>query len=153
MTRLRANEGELRDAYWTDAWDGYPASRARVLRHIHDAKVSNPVVFSGDIHSFWLNDLKLDFDNPASPVVATEFVGTSVTSSPPPEEQMRRYVRDNPQVRYFETRMRGYVCVDLTRERMETRFRSVADITDPQAAVTTLKTYVVENGRPGAVEN
>ena len=153
MARLRSNEGELRDAYWTDAWDGYPASRERVLRHIHDAKVSNPIVLSGDIHSFWTNDLKLDFDNPTSPVVATEFVGTSVTSPPPPEEMMRRYVRDNPHVRYFETRMRGYVSVDLTRERMETRFRSVSDITDPQATVSTLKTYVIENGRPGAVEN
>ena len=49
--------------------------------------------------------------------------------------------------------MRGYVSIDLTRERMQTRFRSVSDITDPQATVATLKTYVVENGRPGAVEN
>ena len=66
---------------------------------------------------------------------------------------MRRYVRDNPHVRYFESKMRGYVSVDLTRERMETRFRAVSNITDPQATVSTLKTYVVENGKAGAVEN
>ena len=66
---------------------------------------------------------------------------------------MLRYVRDNPHVRYFESKMRGYVSVDLTRERMETRYRSVSDITDPQATVSTLKNYVVENGRPGAIEN
>jgi alkaline phosphatase D len=152
MARLRTNEGDLRDAHWTDAWDGYPSSRARVLQHISDAKVSNPVVLSGDIHSYWTNDLKLDFDKPDSPVVATEFVGTSVTATPPPEDQMRRYARDNPHIRFFEPKFRGYVSVDLTRARMQTRYRTVSDVTDPQATVSTLKSYVVENGKPGAVE-
>ena len=153
MARLRTNEGTLHDAYWTDAWDGYAPSRTRLLRHISDAKVSNPVVLSGDIHSFWTNDLKLDFDAPGSPVVATEFVGTSITAPPPPEEQMRRYVRDNPHVRFFEPRMRGYVSVDLTRERMQTRYRTVSDVADPMATVSTLKSYVVENGKAGAIES
>ena len=40
----------------------------------------NPVVIGGDIHSFWVTDLKADFREPASTTVATEFVGTSVTS-------------------------------------------------------------------------
>ncbi len=110
------------------------------------------MVVGGDIHSFWTNDLKLDFDDPKSPVVATEFVGTSVTSPGPPYEQMRRYVQDNPHVRFFESRMRGYVSVDLTRERMATRFRALSDVTDPSATISTLKSYVVEDGRPGAVE-
>ena len=52
------------DAFSTDDWDGYPANRQRLLQHIHDSKVANPVVLSGDIHSFFANDLKLDFDNP-----------------------------------------------------------------------------------------
>ncbi len=60
-------------AYWTDDWNGYPASRSRLLRHIHEAKVQNAVVLTGDIHSFFQNDLKLDFADPASPTVATEF--------------------------------------------------------------------------------
>jgi alkaline phosphatase D len=42
--------------------------------------VASPVVIGGDIHSFWVTDLKTDFRDPASPTVATEFVGTSVTS-------------------------------------------------------------------------
>ena len=153
MARLRSTEGDLRDAYWTDSWDGFPSSRARVLQRISDTKLSNPVVLSGDIHSYWANDLKLDFDKPNAPVVATEFVGTSVTANPPPEEQMRRYVRDNPHIRYFEPKFRGYVSVDVTRERMQTRYRTVSDVTDPNATVSTLKNYVVENGKPGAVES
>ena len=40
----------------------------------------NPVVLTGDIHSNWVNDLRVDDRKPESPVVATEFVGTSISS-------------------------------------------------------------------------
>ena len=55
-----------------------PGNRRVCSSALHQTKVSNPVVVGGDIHSFFANDLKLDFDDPASPVVATEFVGTSI---------------------------------------------------------------------------
>ena len=38
------------------------------------------VVLGGDVHANYVADLKADFDDPASPVVATEFCGTSITS-------------------------------------------------------------------------
>ncbi len=63
-----------------DQWDGYIASRHRLLNFLHDNKISNPVVITGDIHSSWVNELKLDFDDRRSPTVATEFVGTSISS-------------------------------------------------------------------------
>jgi alkaline phosphatase D len=34
---------------------------------------------------------------------------------------------------------------------MTTRLRALSDVTDPQASVSTLKTFVVENGRAGVV--
>ena len=40
-----------------------------------------PVVLTGDWHANWLCDLKTDFNDPDSPVVGTEFVGTSITST------------------------------------------------------------------------
>lgn len=140
------------DAFVTDDWDGYPANRARLLQHIRDSKVSNPVVASGDIHSFFANDLKLDFDDRNSPVVATEFVGTSISSYGPPYELIARALPDNPHVHFFESRRRGYVCVDLQHERMDVRMRAVSDAHDPKAMIATLKTYVVEDGHPGVVE-
>ena len=103
----------------------------------------------GDIHSFWANDLKLDFDDPAAPVVATEFVGTSMTSNGPPYEKFAAWVADNPHVRFFDSRKRGYVGVELRPERLEVAFRAVADVRDPQTGVSTLQRFVVENGRPG----
>ena len=114
-------------------------------------RVTNPVFIGGDIHSYWATDLKAEFANPLSPTVATEFVGTSITSDPPPRELILEVIPENPHVRYFESRYRGYVAVDLTRDRMETRFQVISDRRDPNAVVSTLQRFVVESGRPGAI--
>jgi alkaline phosphatase D len=140
------------EGFWTDDWDGYPANRTRLLTHIRDSKVANPVVVGGDIHSFFANDLRVDFDDPASPVVATEFVGTSISSYGPPYERLAQTLPDNPHVHYFESRRRGYVCCDLERAQMQVRMRVVSDAHDPNADISTLKTFAVEAGHPGVVE-
>jgi alkaline phosphatase D len=54
-------------------------------------------------------------------------------------------------VKYFESRHRGYTSVDVTRDRMEIRFQVISDRRDPKAGVSTLKTFVVESGKAGAV--
>jgi len=151
MAQLRRKLDGI-DAFWTDDWNGYPANRTRLLQHIHDSKVSNPVVVTGDIHSFFANDLKLDFDDAYSPTVATEFVGSSISSYGPPYQPIAQALPDNPHVHFFESRRRGYVCVDLARPRMQVRMRAVSDAHDPKADISTLKTYAVESGRAGAVE-
>jgi alkaline phosphatase D len=151
MAQLREKQDGV-DAFWTDNWDGYPANRARLIKHIHDANVSNPVVASGDIHSFFANDLRLDPDDQASPIVATEFVGTSISSYGPPYDMLAQTLPDNPHVHFFESRRRGYVAVDLERAQMRVRMRVVSDAHDPKADIATLKTFAVESGRAGVVE-
>src|SRR5882762_3484886 len=66
--------------YSMDTWGGYVEARKRLMNFLGQARPSNPVVITGDIHSNWVSDLKLDFDNPSSATVGTEFVGTSITS-------------------------------------------------------------------------
>ena len=151
MAQLREKQDGV-DNFWTDDWDGYPANRARLLKRIHDTNVSNPVVVSGDIHSFFANDLKLDFDDQSSPIVATEFVGTSISSYGPPYDLLAQTLPDNPHVHFFESRRRGYVVVDLEPGKMDVRMRVVSDAHDPKADISTLKTYAVESGHPGVVE-
>src|ERR1700746_3164366 len=148
MAQLRRKRDGI-DAFWTDDWNGYPANRARLLHHIYDAKVSNPVVISGDIHSFFANDLKLDFDDESSPVVASEFVGSSISSYGPPYDAIAKALPDNPHVHFFDSRRRGYVLVDLTPDAMQVQMRSVSDAHDPKATISTFKTFAVEGGRPG----
>jgi alkaline phosphatase D len=150
MAQFRQRTPDDAIGYWTDDWDGYPVARARLMQHIADSKVRNPVVLSGDIHSFWANDLKRDFDDPSSETIATEFVGTSISSNGPPHDLFVKCLPDNPHVHFFESRRRGYSFVELTPKQMTTRFRVVSDVKQPDATIATLKTYVVEDGKPGA---
>lgn len=150
MAQLRQTMPDGEIGYWTDDWNGYPPSRTRLLQHLHDNGTPNPVVIGGDIHSFWANDLKLNFDDISAPSVATEFVGTSISSRGPDYEKFAKLLPDNPHVKFFESRLRGYSLVDLTAEHMTTRFRAVSDVVDTNAAISTLESFVVETGRPGA---
>jgi alkaline phosphatase D len=96
--------------------------------------------------------LKLDSADPRSPIVATEFVGTSITSFGPPYDTFMSWMPDNPHIKFFESRRRGYVSVEVAPERLNVAMRVVSDATNPKATIGTLKSYVVENGRAGPVE-
>ena len=97
-------------AFSTDDWDGYPANRARLLKRIQETQASDPVVFSGDIHSFFANDLRLDFDDANAPIVATEFVGTSISSYGPPHDLIAQALPDNPHVHFSRAASAAIVC-------------------------------------------
>lgn len=145
----RTDTGQM--ASWTDDWNGYPAARARLIAHIADSKVTNPVTIGGDIHSYWVNDLKRDFNDPNAPAVATEFVGTSITSRGIDYAATAGYLPDNPHIKFFESRLRGYVSMELRPKMLTARLQTVSDVRDPDAGLSTLRTFVVEDGRPGAV--
>jgi alkaline phosphatase D len=83
--------------------------------------------------------------------VATEFVGTSVTSLGVPYETFAAYLPDNPHVRFFESRLRGYVRCEVTPARWTTNLRVLDEVRDPKTNARTLAAFVVEPGRPGAV--
>ncbi|MDQ4105969.1 MAG: alkaline phosphatase D family protein [Actinomycetota bacterium] len=135
-----------------DQWDGYTIARNRLFDSIRDHRPANPVVLSGDWHANWVNDLKADFGAPDSETLATEFVGTSISSGLP--ENVRRRVEaalpENPHVRFFDGDFRGYTRCSVSRELWRTDFRTVEERDDPQSPVSTLASFDVENGRPGA---
>lgn len=135
-----------------DQWDGYVAARNRLLGFLQQRQPSNPVVISGDIHSSWVHDLKIDFKNPASATVATEFVGTSITSDFPTASiaPVKAALADNPHTKFFDGAFRGYVRCKLTRDRWQSDYRVVSTIVQENASISTLASFVVENGRPGA---
>ena len=134
---------------WTDGWDGYPAARQRLLDHVAKARIANPVVLGGDVHSFNVADLKLDFDDEKSPVVASEFVGTSITSQAWPQERLNQYLPGNPHMKLMDSRYRGYTRVEVSPGRMTVDLRTLDSVKTREAACTTLATFVVEDGKPG----
>ena len=135
---------------WTDGWDGYPAARKRLLDFIHARATRNPVVLGGDVHSFNVNDLKRDFDDPDSPVVASEFVASSITSQAWAQERLNAFLPDNPHMKLVDSRYRGYVRVEVTAGQLRADLRAMASVTDADAPCNTLASYVVESGRAGA---
>jgi alkaline phosphatase D len=92
-----------------DAWDGYEASRDRILAGIAERRVENPVVLTGDVHEHWAADLKADFDDPASTTLGSELVCTSITSGGDGSDAVNEVVlAESPHVKYNRNR-RGYV--------------------------------------------
>ncbi len=134
---------------WTDGWDGYPAARQRLFDSLLARKTRNPVVLGGDVHSFNVNQLKRDFDQPESPVVASEFVCTSITSQAWAQERLNQYLPDNPHMLLVDSRYRGYARVDVTAARIRVDLRAMEDVRKRDSACSTLASFVVENGKAG----
>ncbi|SBW19388.1 alkaline phosphatase [Candidatus Protofrankia californiensis] len=136
-----------------DQNDGYVPYRTRLLSAVRDSRVHNPVVLSGDIHCAWVNDLRVDFNQPETPVIGTEFVCTSISSGffLVNEEFVRQNNRLlNPHVRYFRGEKRGYTRIRVSPQQWRAEMRVAETIDRRDAPVSTDATWVVEDGRPGA---
>jgi alkaline phosphatase D len=134
-----------------DAWDGYPASRERILDFVDRRRVQNPVVLTGDVHANWANDILRDFDDQASEVVGTEFVGTSITSGGDGSDvraDTAATLAENPHIKFFNNQ-RGYVRCTVTPREWRADYRVVPYVSQPGAPVSTRASFVVEAGNPG----
>jgi alkaline phosphatase D len=107
---------------FTDGWDGYTAARRQLLQTVVDAKVNNVVALGGDVHQNVAAQLRLEPNNPQSPIVASEFVATSITSRGMGEFALARIRASNPDILHARSDERGYALVDITPERMHTQF-------------------------------
>lgn len=147
------NRGEGEDKrYSMDQWPGYEFSRRRLLRFLHDRKLTNTVVLTGDIHTSWVNDLQLDFQDSKSPLVGTEFVGSSLSSSGNGGKPIREYERaaaQNDFVKWHNTN-RGYVSCEVTPTSWTSHYRITPFVDKPGAPLINKASFVVEAGRAGA---
>jgi alkaline phosphatase D len=135
-----------------DKWDGYVHERTRLLRFLADARPSNPIVITGDMHSNWVADLKLDFASPSSAVVGTEFVGTSISSGGDGSDSTSvgtAMLAQNPHIKFYNSH-RGYVRCTVTPSSWTTDIRTLPYVRRPGAPIGTRASFVVESGRPGA---
>jgi alkaline phosphatase D len=134
-----------------DTWDGYAASRDRILGPIAEGGIANPVVLTGDVHANYANNLKSDFADPSSPTIGVEFVGTSIASGQDGADSSEtgdRILAENPHIRFFNGQ-RGYVSCTVTPELWRSDYRVVPYVTQPGAEITTRASFVTEAGNPG----
>jgi alkaline phosphatase D len=134
---------------FTEGWSGYGANRRRMIAAMDQARLKNAVFFGGDMHCFMTTDIRADDHDLKSRLVAAEFVGTSITSDGP-NAALGRSMPDNPQVRLFEPRYRGYMTAEVTPAKIDVAYRTISDRTQKDATVSTFKRYVVEDGKAGA---
>src|SRR5262249_38297421 len=135
-----------------DKWDGYIVERTHLLRCLAETRPSNPIFITGDFHSNLVGDLKVNFDDPSSSTVGTEFVGTSISSGGDGGEMTpvgQEALAQNPHLKFFNAN-RGYVRCTMTPSILTSDFRTVPYVSRPDAPIETKASFVVENGRPGA---
>ncbi len=139
--------------YWNDAWDGYPLARKRLLQEVVGSKLANPVVLTGDWHSTFVNDLKVDFKDPNAATVATEFVTPAITTGgdgTPYGPYYSPMIPFNPHIKYYEGDRRGYFNATVTEKYMRFDLRFVTSVESPGGTGYAERSWVVEGGRAGA---
>jgi alkaline phosphatase D len=134
---------------WTDGWDGYPAARQRLLGTVRDRQVPGVVVLGGDVHAHYVADLHADPDDPRSPVLASEFCGTSISSHGWPQSRIDALRPFNPHLKFARSDRRGAVRLRLDARGLAANLLGVDDPARPDSTVGVLARFVVEPGRPG----
>lgn len=136
----------------TDEWDGYPGDRRRLLQQIADQGVDDVVFLSGDVHTAWGNEVRLD-----GRAVATELVCSSITSNNVDDfmgTSPRTVSLDiesaittlNPHVRFVNLDDHGYSVVELTRDETRLEWHAISDRRDPHASSRLLAARRVPSG-------
>ena len=102
--------------HYSDAWAGYPPARERLYGALAKHGTTNPVVLTGDIHSFWVNDLA----NAAGKPVGVELVTSSIATS---TYNKAAVLPLNPQTLFHDGQHNGYVRCELRRGQAARRNR------------------------------
>jgi alkaline phosphatase D len=138
-----------------DAWDGYPRERTELLQFIADQGILNVVVCSGDFHNCYAGVLRPEFRDTASPAVAVEFVGASVSSFGAAEIVGRDLTMlgrklvppINPHIAYLDLKHHVYAKVIVTPARMEVRYLAVETVSQPTSRAFLLQRFVAPDGQ------
>jgi alkaline phosphatase D len=136
---------------YTDGWDGYPAARERLLRGIADARVGDVLCLGGDVHRHVAAQLRVRPNDAASPIVASEFVCSSVTSHGASEAVTSLMRASNPDIVHARGDERGYALIEVTPEGVQCDFRATPFPAAADARLGSQGRFEVLAGRAGVV--
>lgn len=135
--------------YWADGWSGYPAARERMIGQLETYGTKNPVILSGDVHGFLVNDIHRNPGDLDSPVAATEIVTTSISSNGPPQTAFDTWKEENANVRFARSDRRGYTRLTIEPAMLRADLMAVDDPGRADSPVRTLESFEIESGRAG----
>ena len=139
-----------------DTWDGYQAARDRMFDFLAAEQIGDVAILAGDLHSSWALDVPRNPWSGYQPEsgagsLAVELV-TPAISSPPlfadpairaQAPTLRAFL---PHLKFLEGDTRGYVLLDITRERLRGDWYFVPDVLQRSAAKTRAASFVCEHG-------
>jgi alkaline phosphatase D len=134
-----------------EKWDGYPLDRQKVLDFLAQRNLVNTVVITGDVHANFVRNVPPDLIRLDAEPVATEFVGTSVSTG---GDRTLSTVfggnANNPHLR-FQDNHHGYVRCTVTPDLWRSDYRVIPSVlSSDDGGVNTLASFVVQKGRAGA---
>jgi alkaline phosphatase D len=139
-----------------DSWDGYRMSRSRVLDMVERSQVPNLVVLTGDVHSAWGFDLPRQITDKYDPATGRGSLGVEIVcpavSSPSPyqgpkgEALLAETPKTRPHLKFLDGRSRGYVVLDVTRDRLQADWWLVPAVNVRSAEQRFAKGLVSEAG-------
>lgn len=150
MTAVRLGPAGTEPGCSMDQWPGYLAERDMLLRFMLERQVSNPVVLTGDIHSAWANEVRIDDLAADAPIIATELVATSLSSGgngPEKPAGLDRILATNPGVKYHNGE-RGYIRCTVTPREWRSDFMVIDDVLAPGGRTFPRAAFVIQSGDP-----
>ena len=135
----------------SDGWDGYPKARERLLRAIAEPRVDNVLCLGGDVHRHVAAQLRVRPNEPDSPIVASEFVCSSISSRGLSEALMELMRSSNPDMLHARSDERGYALIELTPRAASCEFRGTPFPAQADARLTTQARFEVDAGTPGVI--
>jgi alkaline phosphatase D len=140
-----------------EAWDDYGHERAELLQFLLDQGIGNVVFNSGHTHFYLASELMPDYDDPASPVAAFDFVTGSQTADPDPRTLAPEAVlrsaaalmvsQNQPYMKDIDLLEQGYVRVELTPEECLVSYRYVNTFDPAAEARTGIRFRIVSGSR------
>lgn len=134
--------------YSMDQWPGCVSERNDIMRFMSEKKISNPVVLTGDIHSNWANELRIDDLKMDSKPVATEFVTTSLSSGGNKGQGTAMeniYKSNNASVQFHNTE-RGYILCEVTPDQWLSYYKVIDDVEKAGGKTSIRASYAVQAG-------
>ena len=145
-------------SFWLDSWDGYAATRNRLLEVVRSQNVKNMVVLTGDLHASFAADIS---DDPYSwsnynrytgeGSLAVEFVTPSVTSPGFPKvianSAENTIMAGSPHIKYAEVQTHGFILLTVDRFKVQSDWYYVPTVTERSKAVECGISYACEDGQ------
>ena len=134
---------------YTDGWDGYPQARTRLLQSAAAAQVQGLVVLGGDIHQHIAANLRVHANDPLSPIIASEFVGTSVSSRGMSATLVQAMLTNNPDIVHARSDERGYALIECSPSELRCTMRATPHPVRQDAQLSTQAVYAASPDKAG----